>query len=406
MKNEVIVIGGGPAGITAASFAAAGGKTVTLLERNEELGRKLLLTGKGRCNLTNATDVQNHVANMPGGGRFLFGALNRFSPSDLMAWMEEQGVPCKVERGQRVFPVADDAKVVRDALVDFLMENGVQVMTGSRVRDCQKTGQMFLVKCQGKRAFHGQKLILATGGCSYPATGSTGSGYRWAEAFGHTIEPPAAGLVPLITSERWLTPAAGLLLKNVSMKIEDSKGKIIFQDLGEVELTSYGLNGAMALSASLLLDAEEEYQLFLDLKPGLDQGQLDLRVQRDFARYSNKILASAFKDLLPNKLIEPFVSFITIPPDKPVNQITRNERLQIVDKMKKISLTVVGKRSLQEAIITAGGVKTREIDPKTMESRIVPGLFFAGELMDIHGFTGGFNLQAAFSTGYVAGNSC
>ncbi len=405
MNYTTVVIGGGPAGMMAAGIAAERGHRVAILERNRVYGRKLLITGKGRCNITNATDIENHIANLFPQGKFLYSALYVFSPSALMNWLEERGVKLKVERGQRVFPVDDDAHSIRNALVEFMKKNGVELKPSNRVLECKKKGDFFSVFTE-REEIRTENLILATGGSSYPQTGSTGDGYNWARNFAHKVKNPEPGLVPLRVKEEILSQAAGLILKNVELKLRDKRGKILFSELGEVEITENGFSGALALSASLFVKSGQEFSLELDLKPGLEREQLDRRLQRDLENKSKENLRGILGGLLPRDLIIPFEKITGMDPEKPAHQMTREERQVMGNKLKNLFFFVVGKKDWSEAIITMGGVKCEEIVPATMESKFVPGLFFAGELINIHGFTGGYNLQAAFSTGFLAGENC
>ncbi len=405
MDYSVIVIGGGPAGMMAAGIAGSKGGRVAILEKNRVFGRKLLLTGKGRCNVTNDTDIENHVANLFPQGKFLYSALFAFPPWKLMKWLEEGGVELKVERGQRVFPAEDDAHRIRNALVGFMKREKVELKTLQEVIKCERKGQGFLITI-GKETLSTEKLILATGGCSYPQTGSSGEGLGWAEKFGHEVVNPEPGLVPLQTREKELTPAAGLLLKNVAVKLKNKRKKTLYSELGEIEVTGFGFSGALALSASLLVKEGQTYFLELDLKPGLEWSQLDLRLQRDLEDKNKDGLRDIMAGLLPRKLVVPFFEVTGLDPEKRASQVTREEREEICRGLKALSFTVTGKRDWSEAIITMGGVKCGEINPSTMESKLVPGLFFAGEIINVHGFTGGYNLQAAFSTGFLAGENC
>ncbi len=405
MDYTTVVIGGGPAGMMAAGTAAERGNRVAILERNRVFGRKLLITGKGRCNITNATDIENHIANLFPQGKFLYSALNAFPPSALMNWLDQRGVRLKVERGQRVFPVDDDAHRIRNALVEFMKKNGVDLKPLNRVLECKKKGDKFSIFTEGGQ-FKSENLILATGGSSYPQTGSSGDGYTWAKNFGHKVKTPEPGLVPLIVKEITLAPAAGLVLRNVGLKLRDKRGKILFSELGEIEITENGFSGALVLSASIFVKSGQEFFLDLDLKPGLEPEQLDRRLQRDLENKSKENLRGILGGLLPRDLISPLIKFTGLDWEKPASHITREERQVIGEVLKSLSFSVVGKRDWSEAIITMGGVKCGEIIPATMESKLVPGLFFAGELINIHGFTGGYNLQLAFSTGFLAGENC
>lgn len=424
----------------AAYAAAKSGAKVVLLERNHYPGRKMLLTGKGRCNVTNATDPQGIVAAFPETGRFLLGPVNRFAPDDVMRFFQDQGVPLKIERGRRVFPESDRSSDIVRALRNAIVNVGVQLWPDSRVVrvervENQGSGHIFQVFIGGSNggnqdAAHSHNVlqckavIIATGGLSYPATGSTGDGYRFARKYGHTIANPFPSLVPLETAEMWVPQLQGLSLKNVTMRAL-AGGKVIGEEFGEMLFTHYGVSGPIVLSLSRAVvrtmqkgamaqgsmpqDAmqsqgtEASIILELDLKPALDLDKLDARVVRDWTSLSRKHFSNALDALLPQKMIPVIVALSGIPGDMPVNQITREQRLRLVNLLKKLVMTVTGYRPIEEAIVTSGGVHIKEINARTMESKLVAGMFFAGEVIDVDGYTGGYNLQAAFSTGYAAG---
>jgi predicted Rossmann fold flavoprotein len=408
--KKVLIIGGGAAGLMAAVSAAEAGAAVTLLEKMPALGRKLLITGKGRCNVTNIADRQEFVRNLPGNGQFLYSALAAFSNRDLMDWLESHGVPLKTERGGRVFPVSDQARDVVDAFARALDKLGVDVRTGEAVKtvtvaDGQATGATTV---QG-RSFEAGAVILATGGASYPGTGSSGDGYRIAAALGHTIVPLQPSLVPLEVAEDWITDLQGLSLKNVKAAVLAGDKKVA-EDFGELLFTHFGLSGPIILSLSnqvseLMRRKKGEVSVAINLKPALSPEELDKRVQRDFAKFSRKQYKNALGELLPAKLIDVIIDLSHIDPDKAVHQITREERARLVGLLQNLAFTISRTRPIAEAIVTAGGVHTKEIDPRTMASRLIPGLYFAGEVIDVDGYTGGFNLQAAFASGYVAGRA-
>ncbi len=407
MKDKVVVIGGGPAGMLAAGTARSRGRQVLILERNRVLGRKLLLTGKGRCNITNYTDIDNHVANLFPQGRFLYSALFSFSPEELIYWLEERGVSTKIERGARVFPASDDSHDVRNCLLNYLKENGVELKPLCRVLGirCRGPGRGFHIKTDTKE-IPADRVILATGGCSYPQTGSSGDGLVWARQLGHRVMEPEPGLVPLITREQDLDPARGLILKNVGLTVQDRNKGRVFSEQGELEIRRDGLGGPLALAASLFIQQGREYSLAIDLKPAVDRQKLDRRLQREIENLGKEKLIKLWEKLLPLQLIGPVEKRTELNPEQPIQQLTREQRQVIVESLKNFSLTVKGKKDWSEAIITMGGVDCSEIDPATMESRVVPGLFLAGEIINLHGYTGGYNLQAAFSTGFAAGSNC
>jgi len=406
--KKIVIIGAGPAGMMAAITAAAQGAAVTLLEKKERVGRKLSITGKGRCNLTTAVGQADLIRGFPGNGRFLYSAFNEFSNRDLIAWFEQRGLKTKVERGSRVFPESDQAEEVVAVLYKALQQAGVKILTGCEVQKVEiKNQHVTGVDCrQGRQT--ADAVIITTGGMSYPGTGSTGDGYRWAAEAGHSIVEPRPGLVPLLVREDWVHELQGLSLKNTRAVAYDAQGKKINEDMGELLFTHFGLSGPIILSMSrdigeYLYRHHQAVKLELDLKPALSEEKLDERVQRDLEKYSRKMFKNALDDLLPGKMIGVIIRLSGIDPGKPCHQISRSERLGLVQLLKHLPLTVYGTRPIAEAIVTAGGVNVKEIDPRTMQSRIVQGLFLAGEVLDVDGYTGGYNLQAAFSTGYVAG---
>lgn len=408
-QNKVIVIGGGPAGIMAAGIAAQRGNEVVLMEKNERLGKKLLISGKGRCNITNATDIDGLIENTPGNGNFLYSAFYTFSNQDLIDFINKLGVNTKVERGGRVFPTSDSAKDVMHALQTFLNRNNVRVMTESAVkRIIVKDGKVTGVERVNSSVMDTDSVVLAVGGMSYPGTGSTGDGYEIARKLGHTITPLKPSLVPLVTKESWIKDLQGLSLKNISVKFKNLKGKEIYSDFGEMIFTHFGVSGPVILSASrhLLSYDFKDVTLTIDLKPALSEEKLDDRIQRDFDKYSRKQFKNSLDDLLPQKLIPVIIHLSGINAEKPVNQITKEERKRLVLLLKGLETTIIAARPIKEAIVTAGGIKTTEINPSTMESKIVKNLYFAGELIDLDAYTGGFNLTIAFSTGYLAGMNC
>lgn len=408
-RCDVLVVGGGAAGLMAAGRAATRGLRVTLLERNDRVGKKVRITGKGRCNVTNACELPEFLQNVPHGGKFLYGALHRLSPADTMAFFEGLGVPLKVERGNRVFPLSDRAGDIVEALQRYAQGSGASLAMGVRVKALERSGEGFLLTGYAGERFESRAVVLATGGLSYPGTGSTGDGYRLARGLGHTIVPPGPALVPLEIRERELCrEMQGLSLRNVALTVrEEGRGKPVFSELGEMLFTHFGVSGPLVLSASSRMERPEggRYSLHIDLKPGLSPEQLDARLLRDFGGQSNKNFANALGGLLPAKLIPVVIRRSGIPPEQKVHQVSREQRRALAALLKDFSLTVDGFRPAEEAIVTTGGVALKEVNPKTMESKCCPGLFLAGELLDIDGYTGGFNLQIAFSTGAAAGES-
>lgn len=401
MTYDGIIIGGGPAGMFAAITAAQRGQKVLLLERNDRLGKKLLITGKGRCNVTNNCSVDEVLKNVPRNGRFLYSALNACPPAKVMDFFATAGCALKTERGNRVFPVSDRSQTVLEALQREMRRSGVEIRT-DRVREIL-TVDGAVSGVRGQNATYGCGwVILATGGLSYPTTGSTGDGYAIAEHLGHTIVPAQGSLVPLETQGPDAPDMQGLSLRNVDVKLLDAKGKKLFTDFGELLFTHFGVSGPTVLSASAHLKGEG-CRLVIDLKPALDEGKLDSRVLRDLELYKNRSMENALTDLLPRSMIPVVLRRAGIDPAMQANSLTKHQRRSLVELLKAFSLTVTGKRPVAEAIITSGGVKVGEIDPKTMQSKIVPGLYFAGEIIDCDAYTGGFNLQIAWSTAYAAG---
>ncbi len=408
MYKKLVVIGGGPAGMMAAATAGSRGLDVTLIEKNQKLGRKLYITGKGRCNVTNNADMEDFIANVPTNAKFLYSAFYTFTNQHLLALLNQLGLKTKVERGNRVFPVSDKSSDVIKALEKHLENNHVHRLTGEVDKILYENNQISGVNLKDGSVITCDSAIVATGGVSYATTGSTGDGYRFARELGHTIVSPKPSLVPLESIEEWPVQAQGLSLRNISLSVVDKRNRKVFEDFGEMIFTHYGVSGPVILSASSYLRKMEsgKYRIRIDLKPALSEEQLDARIQRDFLKLARKNFSNSLDDLLPQKLIPIIVGLSEIQGDKPVNQITREERHALVTILKGLELTIKGFRPIKEAIITSGGVSTKEIDPSTMESKLVKGLFFAGEVIDVDAYTGGFNLQIAFSTGYLAGMSC
>ena len=440
---KVIVIGGGPAGLVSAISAATENNEVIVLEKMKEPGRKLLITGKGRCNITSSLPMEDFIKNIPGNGKFLYSAFNNFTNEDIIKLLKEHGVNVKIERGQRVFPVSDKAIDVRDALINKAKKLGVKIITNTKVENIitKKNEQVYIANnsaenieknieekdtvegveflLNGKKEYiKCNKVILATGGKSYPGTGSTGDGYEIAKKLGHTITKIVPSLVPLEAKEDSLEVCKklqGLSLKNVNVKFMDTeKNKVIYEDFGEMLFTHFGLSGPTILSGSAHLlrykNLEEllksgKIKIIIDIKPALSIEKLDERILRDFSTEKNKMFKNSLDALLPKKMIDTIIELSNINPNKKVNEITKKERENLVNLLKKFAITIKGFRPIEEAIVTAGGVTIKEINPKTMESKIINGLYFAGEIIDVDAYTGGFNLQIAYSTGYTAGRN-
>ena len=405
-RPEILVAGGGAAGMMAALFAARAGASVTLLERNEKLGKKIYITGKGRCNLTNDCSLEEFLRQVPRNPRFLYGALNRFGPQDMMALMEEAGCPVEVQRGQRVFPRSEKASDVIRALARLMEQAGVRVRLHSRIQSLiVQEGRAAGVVLENGERLEADAVILALGGQSYPMTGSTGDGYTLAREAGHHVLPPEAVLSALETVENWPRALQGLALKNVRLTLRSGR-KTLYTELGEMLFTHFGISGPLVLEMSCHLPAElAQAQVTLDLKPGLTPEQLDLRLQRDFAAQPRKQLQNVLPGLLPLRLSALFPDLAGVSGERICGQITRGEREQLGAALKALPITLRARRPLAEAIVTRGGVDVKEIQPATMESKLLPGLYFAGEMIDVDAHTGGFNLQIAFSTGALAGSS-
>ena len=404
-KIKIGIIGGGAAGMMAAIYAADSGADVTLIERNSSCGRKIRITGKGRCNVTNDCSTEEFLKNVPTNPRFLYGALNFLSTEDTQRFFESEGVPLKVERGQRVFPVSDRAEDIVSCLVRACKKRGVGITEGRAESILTEDGEVKGITVGGEPLpFH--RVIVATGGSSYPRTGSDGDGYAFAKAAGHTVTPLLPSLVPIVCAGRLCPSLQGLSLKNVSLKITDiNTKKEVYSDFGEMMFTHFGITGPMVLSASAHIPDVSRgcYEAEINLKPSLDEKTLDARVLSDFSKFSNKDLINSLDELLPKKLIPVVVSLSGIDPRKKVNSITREERQSLIGVIRSLRLRLTGFRPIEEAIITKGGVSVKEIDPKTMQSKKCAGLYFAGEVLDLDAYTGGFNLQIAFSTGRLAG---
>ena len=406
---KVLVVGGGPAGMMAAIAASYNGNQVTIIEKNEKLGKKLFITGKGRCNVTNAgdmDDIRNHILSNP---KFMYSAFYEYNNMDVIDFFENEGVRTKVERGNRVFPESDKSSDIIKALTGKIRELGIEVLLNTKVleikTDTVDGNQVFKsVKLDDKSELKGDALIIATGGLSYPVTGSDGDGYKWAEKFGIDVVKPRPALVPVILKEEDARAMQGLSLKNVNAKFTIS-GKEISSESGEMLFTHFGVSGPIILSASSLISGRinDDTKLYIDLKPALDFDTLDKRILKDFEKYSNKNFNNSLDDLLPKKMIPVIVKRSGIDPYKKVNVVTAEERQKLVNVIKYLEFTVVGLRSFDEAIITKGGINVKEVNPKTFESKKVKGLYFIGEVLDVDATTGGYNLQIAWSSGYACG---
>ena len=404
---KVIVVGGGAAGMMAAIRAGELHDNVILFEKNEKLGKKIYITGKGRCNVTNNADIDTILKNINRNPKFMYSAIYGFDNSRLYSFIEENGCPLKVERGERVFPVSDHASDIIKALSKALKDRRVNIKLNTPVKELilENGAAKGVILADGTREY-ADKVIVTTGGLSYPTTGSTGDGYKMAEAAGHTVVPTRPGLVPLVTGETWVPKLQGLSLRNVELKLY-AEDKCVYKDQGEMLFTHYGISGPLVLSASAYYDKEsrknKNVSVSIDLKPALDEDALDKRILRDFEKFNNKQFKNALDELLPSKLIPVIVELSGIDPYKAVNVVTKEERKLLVQLLKHLTMTVIGAGNYNEAIITIGGINVKEINASTMESKLVKNLYFAGEVLDVDAMTGGFNLQIAWSTGYLAG---
>lgn len=404
MTDDIIVVGGGASGMMAAVTAGEAGASVVLLEKMEKPGRKINITGKGRCNITNDRPASEALAAVPGNSRFLFSAFTRFDSRAAMDFFEKHGLRLKTERGMRVFPASDSAYDVTDTLRAAMKRAGVRVAHATAEKIIVEDGRAVGVKCRGGE-YHGKAIVLAVGGASYPGTGSTGDGYAMAEKVGHTVIAPKPSLVPLECAEACCARMQGLSLRNAALTVRDSKNKTVYEDFGEMLFTHFGVSGPMILSASAHMRdfGKDSYRLIIDLKPALSEEKLDARILRDISEQSNRDCSNLIAGLVNHSMVPVIAERAGIPADQKTNSITKAQRRALIDSLKRFTLTVTGTRPLSEAIVTAGGVKTSEIDPATMESKKVKGLYFAGELIDVDAYTGGFNLQIAWSTGRAAG---
>jgi len=403
MIYDGIVIGGGPAGMLAAITAADSGQNVLLLEKNPRLGKKLLITGKGRCNVTNQCSIDEVLKNITRNGRFLYSALNTMPPERVMRFFEENGCALKTERGNRVFPLSDQAQSILDCLISLIKKYHVTVRHERVLELLSRDGKVIGVKCAAN-AYRGNWVVLATGGLSYPSTGSTGDGYTLAKSVGHTIIEPAGSLVPLEATGDYCSQMQGLSLRNIGIKLVDNNGKLLYKDFGELLFTHFGISGPVVLSASAHLKGEC-CRLLIDLKPALDEEKLNARILRDLEMYQNRSMENALTELLPRSMIPVILQMLQIPAQLQANALKREKRRMLVALLKAFPIEIVGKRPVSEAIVTSGGVKVSEINPKTMESKLISGLYFAGEIIDCDAYTGGFNLQIAWSSAYVAGSA-
>ncbi len=403
--SDVLVVGGGAAGLMAAITAARHGAAVTLSERNEKVGRKLYITGKGRCNVTNDCTAEEALQNLPQGGKFLYSAMNRFPPEETKRFFTGLGVPLKTERGNRVFPVSDKAADIIDALFFEAKRLGVDIVHSRAEALLLEEGAVTGVQCEDGRTLPAGQVIVATGGCSYPATGSTGDGYRLARQAGHTVTPVRGSLVPLVERGDTCARMQGLALKNVAIQVKNQKGKTVYRDFGELLFTHFGLSGPMILSASAhLRDFDKnEFSVIIDMKPALDEKTLDERILRDFGENRNRTLQNSLGGLLPRLMIPVMIERTGIPPETKIHDITKAQRRALLEQLKGFRVDISGPRPVEDAIVTSGGVRLSEVNPSTMASKRTKGLYFAGEVLDVDGYTGGFNLQVAWATGYAAG---
>lgn len=401
---DAVVVGAGAAGCVAAGYAAQNGRRVLLLERNKRPARKILVTGKGRCNVTNECEPEEFLRHVRRNPRFLYGAISRFAPKNTMALFEKLGVRLKTERGRRVFPESDRAMDIADALQVFIKNKNVALEEGRAEKLMFEDGALVGVLTEDGRFFRAPKVVIATGGMSYPLTGSSGDGYKLARQAGHTVVEPRPSLVGISTKEK-LSDAAGLSLKNVTVRLyKNGKKKPVYEELGEMLITHEGISGPLVLTASTYMDGSvSDYHMELDLKPGLSEQELDVRILRDFSEKLNRDFANSLDELLPRSFVPYVVAASGIAPETKVNSVTKEQRAALVKTIKAFALTPAALDPIETAIITAGGVSVKEVDPKTMESKLVPGLYFAGEVLDLDAETGGYNLQIAFTTGHSAG---
>lgn len=406
--SKVLIIGGGAAGMIASIAAAYNGNEVHVFEKNEKMGKKLFITGKGRCNITNASDIQNHFSNIMRNSKFLYSAYNNFTSEDICRMIESTGVQTKIERGNRVFPQSDKSSDVIWALTKIMKDVGVEIHLKTNIMDVASDAAGIKITDEKKNIYKGDKCIVATGGLSYQTTGSTGDGYGFAKKMGHTIEETFPSLVPFNIKEEYCKTLQGLSLKNVQLTVRDENKKIYYSEFGEMLFTHFGMSGPLVLSASGHISdkmKQHRFQVIVDLKPALSNAMLDKRILKDFREGMNKNFSNSIEKLLPKKLIPIVIGMSEIDPYKKVHEITKEEREHLIQVIKNLPFTISGLRNYNEAIITKGGISIKEINPKTMESKIVPNIYFVGEVLDIDALTGGYNLQIAWSTGYLAGSS-
>lgn len=402
--KRVVVVGAGPSGMMAAIKAAEKGHKVTLIEKNEKLGKKMFITGKGRCNVTSNKDIEEIIENIPGNGVFMYSALYTFTNENLMEMVEAKGVKLKVERGDRVFPESDKSSDIIKCFEKYLRENKVKILFNTSLKDIVVENGSVSKAITDRGTIDCESLIIGTGGKSYPLTGSTGDGHKILKKYGHSITDLKPSLVPLVTKEKFVTELMGLSLKNVEIDIKH-KGKSLYKDFGEMLFTHFGVSGPLILSSSRIVSdiLPKEVELYIDLKPRLDESELDKRIIKDFEKNKNKQFKNSLDELLPKKLIPIIIELSKIDENKQVNGITKEERRNLCNLIKRFKLTIVNTRPIEEAIVTRGGVNLKEVDPSTMESKLINGLYIVGELLDVDALTGGFNMQVAFSTGYCAG---
>lgn len=401
--NNICVIGGGPAGIIAAGIAGSRNLNVTLVEKNERLGKKLFITGKGRCNITNDEPIEDFFNSVMTNKNFLYSSFYTFSNKDIINLLSSYGLKTKVERGNRVFPISDKSSDVIKAFEKFLLSNNVDIKLNANVTSIENIDGKFIVTANNEETIY-DKVIITTGGCSYPSTGSSGDGYKFAKILGHKITKLRPSLVPIEIKEEWIKSVQGLSLKNVRLKAR-AKNKNLYEEFGEMIFTHYGISGPIVLSMSnyLYRHINDNIKLSIDLKPALDNKKLDDRILRDFQLYNNKQIKNGLNDLLPQRLIPIIIELSNIDPETLIHQITKDERMRLLNSIKEFPMSFKSFRPIEEAIVTSGGISIKEINPSTMESKIVPNLFFAGEVIDVDALTGGYNLQIAYSTGYLAG---